>query len=63
MTQKPIFHKRGHLNMVQSIRAAASMAELAKLMVVASTFEHASDKTKSRWHEAVKIRRQELETL
>ncbi len=54
------FSKREHRNLVQSIRAAASQEEIAGLLDLGETFEHAGDKTRSRWREAARKRTAEL---
>lgn len=62
MTQKPIFKKRGHLNLLQQIRAARTIREIAQLLVVGSAFEHASEKSRARWTTAAEKRKAELES-
>lgn len=57
---KPAFRKRDHTNLVQSIREALNTDEIDGLLALGSTMEHASEKTRSRWHEAAKKRRKEL---
>ncbi len=62
MTQmKQPFPKRPHTNLVQTIRMAQSKEEIDALLAIGSTLEHASPKTRSRWHEAAKHRRNEFD--
>ncbi len=58
--KKPPFPKREHKNLVQTIRLAESQEEINMLLAVGNSLEHASDKTRSRWHEAAKARRSEI---
>lgn len=54
------FFKRPHRNLVQSLREAESEDEISALMLIGKAYDGASDKTRSRWHEAAKVRRQQL---
>ncbi len=58
---KVTFKNRMHGNLVQRIRSAESAEEIDAYLTLGVAYESASDKTRSRWHEAAKIRRRELE--
>lgn len=60
MTQKPLFTKRPHTNLVQSIRMAQSNGEISELLALGATYESASLKTVGRWYAAAKKRSAEL---
>ncbi len=58
---KDHFTKRPHHNLVRSIREAGGRAEIASLLELGhTTFDNASEKTRSRWHEAAKARLKEI---
>lgn len=57
---KPTFLNRQHANLAQLIRAARCEEEIVNLLAQGSTYEYASPKTRSRWHEAAKARRGEI---
>lgn len=57
---KQPFPKRPHKNLVETIRLAESQEEIDALLAVGSTLEHASDKTRARWHHAATHRRSEI---
>ncbi len=60
MTQKPKFSERKQFNLLSRIRAAESIQEIAQLLVIGSTCEHASASTLSRWTKAAEKRKKEL---
>lgn len=57
---KPKFLQRPHLGILQKIKQAQSIEEIARLLVAASTCGDASESTMSRWTRAAEKRKGEL---